>query len=173
MRLCVSLSLCLCLCLCLCSVSVLSLFCLLADTGEHGETTVTLGDVVNQLHDQDSLADTGTTEETDLASLGVRVQEILNLDTSAQRVGVRALRLVGEQGCVGVNGEGAGSANWPTFVDWLSNNVGNTAKQLRTDQDIDWGASVFDFGPAHLTLGGSSLQLQLQAVALIGICLIY
>merc|ERR1719381_472527 len=53
----------------------------LADTGQHRETTVSLGNVVDQLHDKDSLADTGTPEETNLASLTVGGEQVDNLDT--------------------------------------------------------------------------------------------
>jgi hypothetical protein len=42
---------------------------------------VLLGDVVNQLHNKHSLADTGTTEETDFTSLSIWSQKINNLDT--------------------------------------------------------------------------------------------
>jgi len=54
----------------------------LTDTGEHGETTVKLSDVVDKLHNKHSLADTGTTEKTNLSTLGVRSQKIDNLNTS-------------------------------------------------------------------------------------------
>ncbi len=40
-----------------------------------------LGDVVNQLHNEHSLADTCTTEETNLATLCVRSEQIDNLNT--------------------------------------------------------------------------------------------
>merc|ERR1719348_2396740 len=40
---------------------------------------MSLGDVVNQFHDQDSLADTSASEETNLTSLGVGGKEIDNL----------------------------------------------------------------------------------------------
>ena len=40
-----------------------------------------LGDVVDQLHDEDGLADTGTSEQTDLASLGVGGEQINDLDS--------------------------------------------------------------------------------------------
>merc|ERR1719341_2015805 len=53
----------------------------LTDTSEHRETTVSLGNVVDQLHDKDSLADSGTTEETDLTSLTVGGKQVDNLDT--------------------------------------------------------------------------------------------
>ena len=45
-------------------VQVVSLAGTLSHTGEHGVTTMGLGHVVNKLHDQHSLADTSTTEQT-------------------------------------------------------------------------------------------------------------
>merc|ERR1719507_2208561 len=54
----------------------------LADTSEHRETTVSLGNVVDQLHDKDSLADSSAAEKTDLASLTVGGEQVDNLDTS-------------------------------------------------------------------------------------------
>merc|ERR1719239_1601949 len=48
----------------------------LTDTGKNGETTVSLGNVVDQLHDKHSLADSGTAEETDLASLTVGGEQV-------------------------------------------------------------------------------------------------
>jgi hypothetical protein len=41
---------------------------------------VSLGHVVDQLHDKDSLADACAAEETDLATLGVGSQEVDDLD---------------------------------------------------------------------------------------------
>merc|ERR1719242_2367315 len=62
-------------------VQIVALPSPLADTSEHRETTVSLGNVVNQLHDKHSLADSGTTEETDLASLTVGGEQVDDLDT--------------------------------------------------------------------------------------------
>ena len=45
-----------------------------------------LGDVVDQLHDDDGLADTGTTEQTDLTSSGVGGQHVDDLDTGDQNL---------------------------------------------------------------------------------------
>ena len=53
----------------------------LTDTGEHRETTMELSDVVDKLHDKHGLADTGTTEKTNLTTLGIRAEQIDNLDT--------------------------------------------------------------------------------------------
>ena len=53
----------------------------LTDSGENGVTSVSLGNVVDQLHDKYGLADAGTTEETNLASLHIGGQQIDDLDT--------------------------------------------------------------------------------------------
>jgi hypothetical protein len=61
-------------------VEIVTLTGAFADTSEDGETTVLFGDVVNQLHDEHSLADTSTAEKTNLASLSVWTQEVNNFD---------------------------------------------------------------------------------------------
>ena len=52
-----------------------------ADTSEHRETTVSLGNVVDKLH-KDSLADSSATKETNLASLTAGGEQVDDLDTS-------------------------------------------------------------------------------------------
>lgn len=47
---------------------------------EHRVTTVRLGDVVDQFHDQNRLADAGAAEQADLTALGVRCEQVDNLD---------------------------------------------------------------------------------------------
>jgi peptide chain release factor 1 len=61
-------------------VKIVTLTSAFADTSEYGETTVLLSDVVNQLHDKHSLADTSTTEETNFTSLSIWTQKVNNLD---------------------------------------------------------------------------------------------
>ena len=55
-------------------------------TAEDGETTVRLGDVVDELLNQDSLSDTSTTEETNLSTTSVGSKEIDNLDTGLENL---------------------------------------------------------------------------------------
>ena len=52
----------------------------LADAGEHRVAAVSLGDVVDEFHDQNGLADAGAAEQADLAALGVRRQKVDDLD---------------------------------------------------------------------------------------------
>ena len=45
-----------------------------------------LGDVVDELHDKHSLSDTSTTEESNLASLGIGGKQIDDLDSSDENL---------------------------------------------------------------------------------------
>lgn len=49
-------------------VEIVALSGSLTDTSEHRVTTMLLSDVVDQLHDKHSLADTSTTEKSNLTS---------------------------------------------------------------------------------------------------------
>jgi hypothetical protein len=50
------------------------------NTAEHRHATVFQRDVVDELHDDDGLADTGATKEPDLAALQVRLEQVDDLD---------------------------------------------------------------------------------------------
>ena len=65
-------------------VQVVALARPLADAREHGHATVQLRDVVDELHDDDGLADAGAAERTDLAPLQERTDEIDDLDSGRQ-----------------------------------------------------------------------------------------
>ena len=49
-------------------VEIVALAGALADAGEDGVTSVSLGHIVDQLHNQDSLAHAGAAKQADLAS---------------------------------------------------------------------------------------------------------
>lgn len=59
-------------------VQIVTLTSTFADASEDGVTTVSLGDVVNQLLDKHRLSDTGTSEETDLSTAGVGSKQVDN-----------------------------------------------------------------------------------------------
>jgi peptide chain release factor 1 len=67
----------------------------LADPGEHRHAAVELGDVVDQLHDHDGLADAGAAERADLAALEERADQVDDLD--AGREHLRRRRLIDER----------------------------------------------------------------------------
>ncbi len=61
-------------------IEVVALAGALADAGEHRIAAMRLGHVVDQFHDQHGLADAGTAEQADLAALGVRSEQVDDLD---------------------------------------------------------------------------------------------
>src|SRR5699024_2706225 len=65
----------------------------LTDAGEHRRTGELTRDTGDHLLDEHRLADTGTTEQTDLAALDVRGQQVDHLDAGLEDLGL-ALELV-------------------------------------------------------------------------------
>jgi peptide chain release factor 1 len=131
-------------------VQIVTLTGSLTDTSEDGVTTVSLGDVVDELLNEHGLADTGTTEETNLSTTGVGGKEIDDLDTSDQNLG--GGRLLDELGSLGVNGEVLISLDRTTLVDGVASDVHDTAKSSGTDGDGDGSASVLSLGASDETL---------------------
>jgi len=133
-------------------VQVVALTGALADAGEDGEASVRLGDVVNQLHNHDRLADTGTAEEADLATLGVRLNQINHFDTGGQNLLLD--RLLDKLGGVTVNGVHLGHVDRATLVDGLANHVDNPAQATLAHRHLDGGLGVQHLLAAHKALGG-------------------
>ena len=63
----------------------------LADAGEDGIAAMRLRDIVDQLHDQHGLADARAAEQADLAALGVRREQIDDLDAGDEDLRLRRL----------------------------------------------------------------------------------
>ena len=59
----------------------------LADAGEHGVAAVLLGDVADQLLDDDRLAHAGAAEDADLAALGERRDQVDDLEAGLEHLG--------------------------------------------------------------------------------------
>ena len=57
-----------------------------ADAAEHRHAAVLHGDVVDQLHDDDGLADAGAAEQPDLAALQVRLEQVDDLDAGLEHL---------------------------------------------------------------------------------------
>jgi hypothetical protein len=70
----------------------------LTHPGEHGVTAVAFGDVVDELHDDDSLADTRTTEGTDLTAFGEGADQVDDLDAGLKDLRRRILIDEGRRG---------------------------------------------------------------------------
>ena len=65
----------------------------LADAGEHGVAAVLLGDVADQLLDDDRLAHAGAAEDADLAALGERRDQVDDLEARLEDLGRGGLLL--------------------------------------------------------------------------------
>ncbi len=133
-------------------IEVVALARALADAGEHRIAAVRLGDVVDQLLDDDRLADAGAAEQADLAAAGVRRQQVDDLDA-------------GDRGS-------AISVDWSTYVGagwWMArlcwvligpasstgcaDDVHDAAERLVADGHGDRLARVGDLLAAHQTFG--------------------
>lgn len=110
-----------------------------------------LGDVVDELLNQDRLADTGTAEEANLAATSVRGEEVDDLDARLEDLGRG--RLVDVRGGVGVDGEGLDGLDRATLVDGLTDNVDDAAEAAGADGDLDGRARVDDLLATDETLG--------------------
>jgi peptide chain release factor 1 len=122
------------------TVQIVTLTGSLTDTGENRETTMGLGNVVNQLLNENGLTDTGTTEETNLTTTGVGGKEIDNLDTSLKNLS--GGRLLSEGGGLSVDGKVLSSLNGSTLIDGLTNDVDNSTKGTTADGNGNGGTGV-------------------------------
>eukprot|EP00123_Amoebidium_parasiticum_P007880 comp18430_c0_seq1/m.19678 comp18430_c0_seq1/g.19678 ORF comp18430_c0_seq1/g.19678 comp18430_c0_seq1/m.19678 type:complete len:536 (+) comp18430_c0_seq1:33-1640(+) len=131
-------------------VQIVTLACALTDTGEHGETTVGLGNVVDQLHNKHSLADTGTSEQTNLTTTSVGGKHVHDLDTGDEDLLLGGL-LRELRGHV-VDGQGHLGLNGAALVDGLTDDVDDAPKGGLTHGDADGRASILDLLAAYETL---------------------
>ena len=119
---------------------------------EHRDTAVLERDVVNQLHDDDGLADARAAEQSDLPALQVRLEEIDDLDARLEHLQVG--RLILERGRRAVNR--------PAFlrldrsigkVDRFAEHVQYTAEGLRSHGHGDRPAEIDGFHAALQPVG--------------------
>ena len=152
-------------------VQIVTLTSTLADTAEHGVTTVSLGDVVldgsqrlfhaqsqenlrdthNQLLNEHSLADTGTAEKTNLTTTGVGGEEVDDLDTSDEDLGSGGL--LSEGGSIGVDGKLLLVLDGAALVNGLTSDVHDATEGTVTDGNHDGVASVGSLAATDETLG--------------------
>jgi hypothetical protein len=123
-------------------VQIVTLTGTLSDTSEDGVTSVVLGNVVDQLLNENSLSDTGTSEETNLTTTSVGGEQIDDLNTGDENLGDDGL--VNELGSLAMDGGGLLGVDGATLVDGLTDNVDDTAQALGADGDGDGGTSVLN-----------------------------
>jgi hypothetical protein len=109
-------------------------------TTEDGETTMSLCNVVDEFLNQHSLANTSSSEQTDLSTTSVGRKKVDNLDTGFQDLG--SGRLVNERRRVRVDGGKFNTLDRATFVNGFANNVHDSSESCSTDRDHDGSASV-------------------------------
>ena len=132
-------------------VEVVALARALADTGEHGHPAVRVRDVVDQLHDRDRLADAGATEETDLAALDVRSDEVDHLDAGLEDLDRRSK--LAEGGRLAVDRPALDIGGCGLLVDRLTEHVPDAAEGAVADRHRDRRAGVDDGGAARKSVG--------------------
>ena len=132
-------------------IKVVALAGTLADTGEDRVAAMRFRDVVDELHDQNSLADTGAAKQADLAALGVRREKVDDLDACHQNLGFR--RLVDIFWCRAVDRIFLGRLDRLAFVNRLADDVQDAAKGLRSDRNGDRGTCVGGVRAANQTFG--------------------
>ncbi len=106
-----------------------------------------LGDVVDQLHNQHGLPNACTSEQTDLSALGIRRDQIDDLDAGLEDLGGGFLLLV----------RGRGTVDRPALlpfdrrhiIDRLAEQVEDTAEVLVADRHGDRAAGIDRLHTAH------------------------
>ncbi|KAB5588085.1 Acetylglutamate semialdehyde dehydrogenase [Ceratobasidium theobromae] len=126
----------------------------LADAGEDGHAVVVEGDSLDHLLDEDGLADAGAAEETDLAALDVRGEQVDDLDARLEHLLLR-LELVEGRG-LAVDGPALGDLEGLALleVEDVTGDVEDVALGDVADGHGDRGAGVAHLGAAHEAVGG-------------------
>ena len=108
-------------------------------------------DVVDQLHDDDGLADAGAAEQADLAALGIGRQQIHHLDAGDQHLGLR--RLVDEFRRRTVDRIGLLRIDGAALIHRLADHINDAAQRLRADRHGDRRTGVGRLLAAHQAIG--------------------
>ncbi|GAF25605.1 transcriptional regulators [Moorella thermoacetica Y72] len=132
-------------------VEVVTLAGTLAHAAEDGKAAVFIGDVADEFHDEDRLADPGAAEEADLAALGVGRQEVDHLDASLQDLGRRLLLFKG--GRRPVNGQPLGGFYRSLVVNGFSQDVKEPSQGSPAYRYGDWLAGVNGLHPSLQAVG--------------------
>ena len=105
----------------------------------------------NQLLNEHSLADTSTSEETNLSTTSVGSEKIDDLDTGDENLSGGGL--LDELRGVGMDGKKLVRLDRATLVDGVTSDVHDTTESGRADGDGDGGTSVGGLGTSNETLG--------------------
>ena len=132
-------------------VEIVTLASTLADTSKDRVTTMSLGHIVNQLHDKYGLADASTAEKTNFTSLGIGSQQIDHLDASDQNFLLHRHLL--KLGSFSVNGSEFVSVDGAPLVNGITNDVDDAAESLITDRNTNRSSGIGDLLSTDQTFG--------------------
>ena len=93
----------------------------LANAGEYRKSTVLFGNVVNELHDDDRLADSGAAKQSDFPALQERLNKVNDLHAGLKHF--RGCRLVLKQRRGAVNGMPLLGRDWTQIVHGFANHI--------------------------------------------------
>ena len=132
-------------------IEVVALAGALADAREYRIAAVGLGDVVDQLLDEHRLAHARAAEQADLAALGVRREQVDDLDARDENLSLGRLLDIG--GGWLMDGAAAFHVDRPGFIHRLADDVHNAPERALADRHRDRLVGVGHFLAAHKTLG--------------------
>ena len=136
----------------------------LADTGEDGVAAVLGRDVVDELHDENGLADTCAAKETNLSAARVRSNQVNDLDARLKDLGRCLLivelrrRTVDRPALLVADGLGV-------VVNRLAEDVEHASEGCLADGHLDRCARIVRLHAAHQAVGGAHGDAARDAVA--------
>src|SRR6185436_2865344 len=123
------------------------------DTREHRNTAVQLGDVINEFHDDDGLADAGATERTDFAAFQEGADEVNDFDPGHKHL--RTGGLIDQSGCKTVNRHEFVRLHPALLVHGLAGHVENATHDGFADGHRNGRAGISDFHATLQTFGAA------------------
>ena len=111
-----------------------------------------LGDVVDQLHNDNRLADARATEQADFTALGKRRDQVDDLDAGFEDLSCRLLILIGRSGTV--DGPALLALDRRLVIHRLAEQVENTAQIVVADRNRDRSTGINGLHAAHQTVRG-------------------
>ncbi len=113
--------------------------------GKDGIAPVFIGNIADQFHNKDGLANTRSAEETNLAAPGIGEKQVDNLDACFQHFGGWALLF--KTGSFAVNGPIFFSLDLLALVNGLAQHIDHAAKGGGAYGNGDWTAGIPNFRP--------------------------
>src|SRR5258708_4579229 len=133
-------------------VKVVALAGTLADAGKHRVAAMRLGDIVNELENDDGLADARAAERPGLAALDEGADEVDDLDAGLENLGLGVL--IDQRGSRAVNGVTLGVRDRALAIHRFAGDIEDAAEHPVAHGDGDGRAGVGDIHAADEAFGG-------------------